>query len=177
MILAYRWTPTKQAFRADGEVYFHRGGTDTSPSHDLAHLVLAAGSQLPWLPRGQDLKLAEFNAVTLEHICDRIVRRPGIDALNDALKHSQDFVTRHYAPFPIPFPEALNRFRRGLDVESVLRLSPYLLQQRMFECLTPEHRNREHVGRFQSGARPHVPDHLVYHVASLAKSLARLLRG
>lgn len=116
--LAFHWTPMIQAIGRDASVYTHVGPTDTSPSHDVAHLLLAAGSRLPWLPAGSDrqIRLAEFNAVLLEHLCCAAMKGEGTEK---ALAHARWFVLEHYKPFPVTFEEALEAWKNGIDVESV----------------------------------------------------------
>lgn len=44
------WTPQQQEFTARGLRFLHEGQTPTFPSHDLAHLLIAAMPALEWHP-------------------------------------------------------------------------------------------------------------------------------
>lgn len=173
--LAFHWKPNEwQRFGRDADTYIHVGPTDTSPSHDVAHLMLAAGSRLPWLPFGADrqIRLAEFNAVLLEHLCCAAIKG---ESHEKALKHARWFVLEHYKPFPVTFEEALEAWKNGIDVESVLRLSPVFFNQRRHELARPDFAKREHGSRFLASLAPEVSMENAKAVTELARSLACLL--
>src|SRR5437588_13025353 len=66
------WSPERQAVYCDNDAFTHQGQTPTDPSHDLAHLLIAASGTLPWKPGGwrKKAKLAEYNAFLIENILD-----------------------------------------------------------------------------------------------------------
>lgn len=140
------WTPDEQAlYGADG-MYRHKGPTNTYPTHDLAHVIVAASSNLSWLPTatGDELRMAEYNAVLMENLFDKTLyfvkhKKPDIDTiLRPALKYLRWFVDKHFAPFPIPAEEAYRRFCNSIDEESVVRLSPYFFNLSMAQSNQPD---------------------------------------
>lgn len=173
--LAFHWTPEWQRFgRGLEETYTNRGPTTTSPSHDVAHLILAAGSRLPWLRIAPDenLRLAEFNAVFLEHLCVKAMQG---EPYERAVEHARWFVTEYYSPFPIPFDRALELFKNGIDVESVLRLSPVFFNQRFHEQRTADFLERQHGARFLATFAPEISHVVAPAVTELARAIACLL--
>lgn len=88
-------------------MYRHKGPTNTYPTHDLAHVIVAASSNLSWLPTatGDELRMAEYNAVLMENLFDKTLyfvkhKKPDIDTiLRPALKYPRWFVDKHFAPF------------------------------------------------------------------------------
>lgn len=139
-----RWSPERQMFGHGGEKYFHNEATPIEPSHDLAHLLVAACSDLAWLPDGSDaqVRLSEYNAVLLENILDRIfdaVFRPELEAsiVDRTASNARWFVEEYYAPFPISADEAYRRFCAGIDVAALTRLSPYFFHQKKREIADP----------------------------------------
>lgn len=133
----YSWSPERQEIFHKRKVYAHEGLTNTPPSHDLAHLIVAMSSNLHWLPQGQTdrIRLAEYNAVLLEHLLansyDCIVMRT-ISAdrvLPKTLAHARWFVEVHYAPFPVAAEEAYRQFCQGIHPAAASRLSGYYFQQ------------------------------------------------
>jgi hypothetical protein len=161
--LLFRWSSDLQEMAVDGETFAHPIATQTSPSHDLAHL-LAAASGLPWKPRGtrDDLCFAEFNAVLLEHlgvyIFDAVLLGRGNSqtAHVRALAHARWFALEHYAPFPVDFDSALARFRACLDSSVVVRLSPMFFRLRAFELSHHDFRAHTYSARFCSTFVPDV---------------------
>lgn len=127
------WSPDEQTLYGPGGMFRHEGPTDTYPTHDLAHVIVAASSNLSWLPTatGDELRIAEYNAVLLENLFEKTFHyvkqnTPGIDTiLRPTLEYLRWFVDKHFAPFPMPAEEAYRRFCNGIDSESVVRLSPY----------------------------------------------------
>jgi hypothetical protein len=108
---------------------------DTKPTHDLAHLFVAASSNLPWNPVGDDRlrRLAEYNAIFVEHMFDSVyncVMFRSITAdtiLAMLLQYARWYVETHYAPFPVPAEEAYRLFCWGIDGPTIVRLSPYFI--------------------------------------------------
>lgn len=132
--LLLEWSLARQRMVAFGEAFEHVGDPDTTVAHDLCHLIIAANGGLPWRPSGADkeIRLAEFNAVFLEHVyfhahASIVARRSLDDVLELAQERAQDFVERYYAPFPITFPEARGRFLDAISPELVGRLLPTYL--------------------------------------------------
>jgi len=61
-VILMRWSPKGQTIRFGGRAFRHRGAISTDPSHDLAHLLIAANGGLDWAPRIRRLRVlaAEF---------------------------------------------------------------------------------------------------------------------
>lgn len=160
MRLAFQWAPDNQEIVVGSDRYFHGEPTNTRPSHDVAHLI-AAASGLPWKPAGsrEDVCFAEYNAVLVEHLavevhrCVVALERDRGRVLPSALEHARWFCTTHYAPFPVPPEEALQRFLAGLDRNIFVRLSPYFFQLKAAESSAVGTWYR---GEFDSEDRPAV---------------------
>jgi hypothetical protein len=149
-VLGMSWTPALQTFYHGTDIFTHEGPTNTEPSHDLAHLFVAAGSNLPWKPIGDDRlgRLAEYNAIFIEHMLDRVYTcvilrsiKPDI-ILTMVLQYARWFVETHYAPFPVPAEEAYRLFCWGIDGATIVRLSPYFFIQKKAERDDPSVRTR-----------------------------------
>lgn len=142
-VLRLCWRREQQTFAFGDTVYAHEGPTKTNPSHDLAHLLIAANGGLPWLPRGNSWRLAEYNAVFIEtllnHIRYAVVSRPmdGAVILKRTLRHARWFVEKHYAPFPVPAEEAYRLFCWEIDPVVIGRLSPLFFDLRAMEMHDP----------------------------------------
>jgi hypothetical protein len=117
------WDLTRQQIACDADVFVHEGPIQTDPTHDCAHLLVAAASRLPWKPAGQveSIKLAEYNASVVEHFLDEVhtagairASRPGA-IIPRACQYAEWFVRAHYAPFPVTIAEARRQLARGLD--------------------------------------------------------------
>lgn len=127
------WKRDRQEIRVDDAVFVHDGPTNTYPSHDLAHLLVGATTNLEWNPLGtrRHTRLAEYNAVLLDTIFSKVgyaVRndyayQPSI--LGACLKRMRWFVYKHYHPFPIEAEEAYCRFCTAMSAERLIRLSPH----------------------------------------------------
>jgi hypothetical protein len=131
--LGMSWGAARQRIFCGEESFEHEGPIHTDPSHDCAHVLIAACSRLPWRPVGdrETVKLAEYNASVLEHLLDLVyscgcLRSVRLDNVLTAAKwYANWFVTTHYAPFPVPAADALRILCGGLDVDAVVRLSPH----------------------------------------------------
>lgn len=150
------WSEARQAMHCDGRYYVHEGATRTQPTHDLAHLMIAAGAELPWLPGGSgaESRLSEYNAVFIEnllcrlHHCAKSGRSTPEHGLSQTLIHARWFVEEHYKPFPVRAEEAYRRFCWGLDPEAVLRLTPLFYEMRCDEVAEPKSRKQPYVVLF-----------------------------
>jgi precorrin-6B methylase 1 len=138
---AMNWTPEMQSISVDGQNFVHDGPIKTDPSHDLAHLMIAANGNLLWAPEGRSdaIKLAEYNAVFLEHLLNNTYNgvlaksNDGTALFLQTLAHARWFVEEHFAPFPIPSEEAYCQFCWHIDDEMIVRLSPYFFNQKRAE--------------------------------------------
>ncbi len=138
--LSLYWSRERQEIACDGERFAHPLETNTAASHDVAHLLAAAGG-LPWRPLGtrDEVSTAEFNAVLLEHLASNVLNAVLLgsgtveDALERTLEHARWFLEVHYAPFWCSFDEALAALATRVDVETVTRLSPVFFRVRVFE--------------------------------------------
>ena len=126
MMLGMTWEPMQQTMWCDDLTFTHEGPICTHPSHDLAHLLVRAASDLPWVPSGSDsvVRLAEYNATILEHFLDAAFNH-AVAPLEIAREYGTWFVEKHFCPFPISAEEAYRRFREGIDWDAINRLSPY----------------------------------------------------
>jgi len=149
--MVMNWTPTFQSIAFGGTEFSHNGPIETHPSHDLAHLFVAASGNMPWVPEGDDatIRIAEYNTVMVERILDNtftalITRRlKDDDALSLAVAHAEWFVNEFYAPFPISAEEAYHRFARDIDCEMIVKLSPYFFRMKLGEAEDREFRLRD----------------------------------
>jgi hypothetical protein len=155
--LGLYWSEGWQGFHCDGQRYAHEGPTATHPSHDLAHLLVAANGALAWYPLGSDadVRLAEYNAVFVENLLCRVYWsvRGSADPdptriLSDTLKHLRWFVDQHYAPFPLLAEEAYRRLCWDIRPSVISRLAPLFFDQRSIEA-QPDHRNRPTLLQFE----------------------------
>lgn len=135
------WEPERQIIQGKSRVFDHEGTTRTFPTHDLAHILVAASGNLDWLPVGTDheIRIAEYNATFLENLLSKTFHNvlnksecpPPI--LDGALRFLRWFVIKHFAPFPMPPEEAYRRFCWGIDASTVVRLSPLFFAMRLAE--------------------------------------------
>jgi hypothetical protein len=144
--LGLLWQQDKQTFYCDSLVYTHEGPTKTRPTHDLAHLFIAANDAMPWAPIGGDeaIRMAEYNAVFLENLLcnahyfvDGRVAKPSI--LSTSIQHARWFVEKHYVPFPVPAEEAYRRFCWGIVPSTISRLAPLFFSLREQEQHDPQY--------------------------------------
>jgi hypothetical protein len=139
------WSPERQIFFHDDQVFIHEGTTNTAPSHDLAHLLLAKAGGVLWLPGGdpEAVRIAEYNAVFLEHLFDRTYNSVAYratepwDIVRQTLEYARWFVEQHYAPFPLPAEEAYRQFCWSINREEIARLSPVFFEQKRKERQGP----------------------------------------
>lgn len=135
------WSTHRQIIFHRAQIFVHEGPTKTEPSHDLAHLLLAVTGGLQWFPDGEPdaVRIAEYNAVLLEHLFDGIynsVIHGSIASgaiLRRSIEYARWFVEQHFAPFPLTPEEAYRQFCWGLDVKAVTRLSPVFFEQKRLE--------------------------------------------
>ncbi len=164
--LRFRWGPNSQVFACDDFVSEFEGTTNTEPSHDLVHLIVAACEHLPWKPEGprELVCMAEYNAVLLENLFDKTCNAVVFGTTTDpntlaaTIAHMDWFVNQHYAPFPIPAAAALQRFLRFVDPFVVSRLFPYYLVVKRYERTHPDYRQAEYQLQFTSQDQPMVDE-------------------
>jgi hypothetical protein len=144
------WAPEGQYLAYGGHEYKHKGTTRTHPSHDIAHLLVALTTSLPWLP-GQtspDVKKAEYNAVFLEHFLDNVYNSSTLGSIDPqtivtkTLEYMQWFVTVHYAPFPGTPYQAFCELYDGLDATRLCRLSATFFLAKQLERRAPFSRRK-----------------------------------
>lgn len=158
--LSFFWSRERQEIACDGERFAHPLPVSTSPSHDVAHLLVAA-SWLPWKPTGtrDEICASEFNSVLLEHLAvdvlDAIVLgHSAHGSLPRVLEYARHFAEVHYAPFPVSFEDAVDRFCEGLDAETILRLSPVFFRTRAFELAHQDRTDHVLSASFSSAFTP-----------------------
>jgi hypothetical protein len=155
------WSPAQQSFYFASERYVHRGPTNTNPSHDVAHVLVAATSSLKWLPLQSDveIRLAEFNAVLCETWLDRVFhvvfteRIKPDDLVEGVIAHARWFVEQYYVPFPLGWHAACVQFLVGMNLDCLVRLSPVFFKQRWREIANGETDGNYRI-RFMSGQEP-----------------------
>lgn len=162
MNLSMSWESKRQVISCDSQIFIHDGPIATNPSHDLAHLLIAANGELPWRPDGEDVlvRLAEYNAVFIEHlfnesyncVVDRSIKPKAI--LSAVLCYTRWFVERHFAPFPVWSEEAYRRLCWNLDISVMGRLSPHYYDVRRKERRPPALRAQEYSLSFTSADCP-----------------------
>jgi hypothetical protein len=137
LCLGMTWGLTSQSMRCDDALYVHDGPTHTDPSHDCAHLLVAANRGLTWKPDGDrdSIKRAEYNAVFVEHLLDEIstLQNSPHRALTRVKQYCDWFVDTHFAPFPVSAAEARRQFCAAMNVETIVRLSPHFFVMKRSE--------------------------------------------
>ena len=157
------WSPAGQMMGDGAEAFTHEGPINTLPTHDLAHLLVAASSKLPWRPSGElsGVFLAEYNAVMTEHLLDRLYRAhvdrsaSPHEVVSGLLAHGRWFVTEHFKPFPTSVDEALRRWSTGMDAGRLGALAPYFFDMKRGERADPDGMmQRTWTARFSASDRP-----------------------
>jgi len=152
------WTPEKQSISCGEREFTHDGPIETDPSHDLAHLLIAGNGNLPWAPEGgkDTIKLAEYNAVFLEHLLTNTYQsvvakdRDDWEVFSRTMAYARWFVEKHFAPFPVSAKRAYCQFSLQIDAETVAGLSPYFFEQKRAERTNPDYRLKSWVLRIKS---------------------------
>lgn len=183
--LAMWWTPQRQSLCIGDREFIHEGPTNTHPSHDVAHLMVAANGRLQWLPEGDKavIKIAEYNAVFLEHLLNETYNDIISGACNlpkgfeRALLHARWFVETHYAPFPLLAEEAYSQFCRHVDPAKITRLCIYFFEQKRAERRDPDFMSKRWELTFNCDSDPAVADEkAVEFKAAVSLQLSRLVR-
>lgn len=164
--LTFYWSPQRQTFGCDQDVSEGHGEIATDPSHDLAHLIIAANGGMAWQPQGDRTHVcwAEYNAVCLEHFfdntCNAVIfgRSTQFDTLRQAQDYMTWFVTQHYAPFPASPAIAFRRFCQHINPHQTARLFPYYLQVKQHERSHRQYRDSEYHLVFQATDQPPVDE-------------------
>lgn len=160
---AMLWAPGGQLMSDGVQAFAHDGPINTEPSHDLAHLIVAAnGGGLQWRPAGTQPSIcyAEYNAVMLEHLYDKVYRsRVGREFADHAIvpslvDHGRWFSTKHFTPFPTSPERALAQFARGMSPEVAGRLGAYFFDMKHAERRDPGHMGRTFNARFRASDNP-----------------------
>jgi hypothetical protein len=160
--LSLVWSADRQTFQFGDVIFVNEGPSKTDPSHDLAHLLIAANGGLAWRPCGHDAerRTAEYNAILLEHLMDRVYNSvmlrpsPVREILAATLRHARWFVDEHYAPFPVPAEEAYRQFCWQIDPILMVRLSPLFFDLKHLERTDPDCRSRGVVVDFAKQETP-----------------------
>ena len=177
---AMLWSPGGQMMGDGAEAFTHDGPINTAPSHDLAHLLVASASDIPWRPAGphRQIFLAEYNAVMTEHLLDRIYRAHVVHefaaekVIEGLLAHGTWFTTKHFAPFPTTTQQALRQWSRGMQSETLGRLSPLFFTMKHGERSDSSFMRRTWSARFATTDRPSGWAQLVPHVVSTIRTIA-----
>jgi Family of unknown function (DUF6065) len=165
--LIMNWTPERQSIRVGDREFSHDGPICTHPSHDLAHLLIAANGNLPWAPEGDKgtIKIAEYNAVFLEHLLNNAYNsiiqgqnRTQI-AFELALRHARWFVEKHFAPFPLSAEEAYCQFCAYIDPDKIANLSNYFYEQKKAERADADYMRKSWQIVFNSDTQPTIQEH------------------
>jgi hypothetical protein len=159
---AMLWSPAGQMMGDGAEAFWHDGAINTLPSHDLAHLLVAASSTLPWRPSGPiaGVFFAEYNAVMTEHLLDRLYRAhidksaPVDEVVPGLLAHGKWFVEEHFKPFPTTAADALTRWSSGVDTGRLTALSPYFFDMKKGERDAKDFDKRTWTARFAATDAP-----------------------
>lgn len=160
--LKFYWSPSEQLFACNDIYYKNQGSTSTDPSHDLVHLIVAASSELIWLPHKERSHacLAEYNAVFLETVFDKTFNlmifgtSSSTQVLVETLDYMKWFVEKHYSPFPVSTEAAYNQFRRQINPFVASRLFPYYLSVKRHEKETSNYRELEYQLSFTATDQP-----------------------
>jgi precorrin-2 methylase len=159
--ISMRWSPEYQSMEFGGRRFEHHGMTQTDPSHDLAHLFVAANGELPWAPEGDHalIKLAEFSAVFIEHLLNNTFntihgQAHEAEITSGTVAYGRWFVEHHFAPFPISFEEAYRGLREKLKADTIARLSLYFFRQKLAERSNADYRSEDWLVSINSAESP-----------------------
>lgn len=181
-----RWTPPVQEIRFGQTSFVHEGETGTYPTHDLAHLFVAAAGPLEWNPLAggrRTVMLSEYNAVMIEVLMTKIVQtvhdrhifQPSL--ISSTLRHMRWFVEHHYAPFPMEAELAYTRFCGRIDAEALVRLSPLFFDLRLAEQRDKAFMTRDWELRFTSGDMPQASGASAECQQMLREQMGRIMRS
>jgi hypothetical protein len=178
---AMLWSPAGQMMGDGAEAFWHEGPINTLPSHDLAHLLVAASSKLEWRPSGdhQGIFFAEYNAVMTEHLLDKLYRAhidkttPPSEVAAGLLSHGRWFVEEHFVPFPATAQVALRRWAAGMDAGRLATLSPYFFDMKKGEREDPDYANRTWTARFAAADQPKGWQDLAQRAHQMIQTIAR----
>src|ERR1700674_4981761 len=139
-MLGMSWGYDRQRIFSNEDAFTHEGPINTDPSHDCAHLLIAANGEMLWKPGGEKdlVRIAEYNASVLEHLLDETFNcccyaAPPGDFPSKVLKYANWFVEEHFKPFPMSAKEALETFCFKLDRQLIVRLSPHFFNMKRRE--------------------------------------------
>lgn len=142
MSIGMSWSHEGQRFYSGDEAFTHDGPINIDPSHDCAHLLIAANGDMLWNPKKENekrlIQIAEYNASILERFLYEtfdcfVSQSPGQDLVPKVVKYAKWFVEEHFAPFPMSAREALESFCSKLNKESIIRLSPHFFRMKRSE--------------------------------------------
>ena len=178
---AMLWTPKVQVLSDGAEAFTHEGPIGTAPSHDLAHLLVAAASTLSWRPAGETRGIfrAEYNAVMTEHLLDKLYRThvtremPPSQIAAGLRAHGVWFTTQHFVPYPDRTEFALQTWARGVHTGTLTALSPYFFDMKHAERQDPGYMQRTWTARFHALDWPTGWSELTPHVAETIRTLAQ----
>src|SRR5580698_3922085 len=144
------WSPYRQRIVLRDSEFTHDGPIKTDPSHDLVHLIVGVNGGLPWLPQGEQrkVKLAEYNAVFLEHLLNNLYNSAMQGTWDDyedyrrTALHARWFVENHFAPFPVMPEEAYYFFCDAVHPVKMLAMSMHYFSQKNSERQDPNFRTR-----------------------------------
>lgn len=185
MRLGMSWSHAGQRIFCDEEVFAHEGPINTDPTHDCAHLLVAANGGMLWRPVGDpdQIRIAEYNASVLEHLLDETFNYAGYrptrqtqgrqEVIEKAVQYAVWFVEKHFTPFPMSAKEALKVFTSKLNEESIVRLSPHFFTMKRSERMNARQFKRgqvdlafsdddcpavdDEIGRLQTMVREELP--------------------
>jgi hypothetical protein len=139
------WSQARQRIYCDDDVFTHEGPIVINPSHECAHLLIAANGGMPWKPEGEkdSVRIAEYTASVLEHLLDETFRCLVYSStakekiIPTILEFARWFVEENFKPFPMSAQKAIRYFCEKVNRELIVRLSPYFLRMRRDETRNP----------------------------------------
>jgi hypothetical protein len=183
MRVGMSWNTKEQRYFCGDEFFLHEGFTATDPSHDCAHLLIAANGDMPWNPTGEKnafVRTVEYNASVLEHLLDEtfnccVYRAPEAECLPKVVKYAHWFVEEHYKPFPVSAKQALETFCSKLNKQTIVRLSPHFFSMKRSERQNPRGFRGGHIVlEFEVDDPPPV-DHEIVKIQSFLREQLPLL--